>query len=87
MWECLTTDYELHKIQGQGSFGQVVKATIKAKNEIVAIKYIADAFDDVHSVKRVYREITILRHLSQMDNNIFTVKLIDVIIPEVHGQE
>ena len=48
----------------------------------MAIKYIEDAFEDMHSVKRVYREIAILRRLSQMDDNIFTIKLVDVIIPE-----
>lgn len=48
----------------------------------MAIKYIADAFDSIYTAKRVYREIAILRRLSSMDNNIFTCKLIDVIIPE-----
>jgi mitogen-activated protein kinase 1/3 len=86
-WQCLSKDYEFLKIQGQGSFGQVVKATQKSKNKTVAIKYIADAFENIHSVKRVYREIAILRRLSSMEDNIFTVKLIDVIIPEQDNKE
>lgn len=53
----------------------------------MAIKYIEDAFESIHSVKRVYREIAILRRLSAMEDNIFTVKLLDVIIPEVDGTE
>lgn len=53
----------------------------------MAIKYIEDAFDSIHSAKRVYREIAILRRLSAMENNIFTAKLLDVIIPEVEGRE
>ena len=60
----------------------MVKATQKNKNKTVAIKYIADAFENIHSVKRVYREIAILRRLSSMEDNIFTVKLLDVIITE-----
>ena len=48
---------------------------------MVAIKYINDAFDSCHSAKNIYREIAILRHLSSMQENIFTVKLLDVIIP------
>ena len=60
----------------------MVKATHRGKNKTVAIKYIADAFDDIRSIKIVYREIAILRHLSSMKDNIFTVKLLDVIIPE-----
>jgi len=53
----------------------------------VAIKYIANAFDDIHNVKSVYREIAILRQLSAMDDNIFTVKLLDVIIPEAKDDD
>ena len=82
-WSSLAADYDFLKIQGQGSFGQVVKANHKSSNKTVAIKYIADAFDNIHSIKRVYREIAILRRLTQMEDNIFTVKLIDVIIPKI----
>ena len=53
----------------------------------MAIKYIANAFDDIHNVKSVYREIAILRQLSAMDDNIFTVKLLDVIIPEAKDDD
>ena len=60
----------------------MVKATHRDTKQTVAIKYIADAFSDMYSVKRVYREIAILRRLSSMEDNIFTVKLIDVIIPQ-----
>jgi serine/threonine protein kinase len=87
VWQTISKDYEFLKIQGQGSFGQVVKATQKSKNKTVAIKYIADAFENIHSVKRVYREIAILRRLSSMEDNIFTVKLLDVIIPEKDNKE
>lgn len=87
VWKCLEDDYELLKIQGQGSFGQVVKAIMKSKKKTVAIKYIEDAFDSIHCTKRVYREIAILRRLSSMENNIFTCKLIDVIIPEQEDRD
>lgn len=53
----------------------------------MAIKYIEDAFDSIHSAKRVYREIAILRRLSAMEDNIFTVKIVDVVIPEVEDRE
>ena len=86
IWNCLTDDYELRKIQGKGSFGQVVKAIHKQNSKTVAIKYIVDAFDDINSVKRVYREIAILRRLSQMEENIFTIKLEDVIVPGKDGE-
>jgi len=82
VWSHIAADYNFIKIQGQGSFGQVVKATQKSTSKTVAIKYIQDAFDNIHSCKRVFREIAILRRLTQMENNIFTVKLLDVIIPE-----
>lgn len=64
-----------------------MKATQKSTSKTVAIKYIEDAFDSIHSAKRVYREIAILRRLTGMEDNIFTAKLLDVIIPEVEGRE
>lgn len=49
----------------------------------MAIKYVENAFNSLEGCKRVLREICILRNLTKMENNIFTVKLIDVIIPEI----
>ena len=45
------------------------------------MKYIKNAFHQMEGCKRVLREVCILRNLTKMENNIFTVKLVDVIIP------
>ena len=82
IWKGLGSAYVLEKIQGVGSFGQVVKAKSIKDDQAVAIKYIENAFESVHSAKRVYREVAILRHLTQMSNNDHTTKLLDVIVPE-----
>ena len=43
---------------------------------------VRDAFKDEYSARKILREIKILRKLSRIPNNLFTTKLIDVILPE-----
>ena len=81
-WKALKTDYKLSELVGQGSGGQIVKARHRKSNKIVAIKKIDCSFGDLHYMTYVLRELTILRQLSEMENNHFTNKLLDVIVPE-----
>jgi hypothetical protein len=37
---------------------------------------------DVYSARKVLRELIILRKLSEMDQNLYTTKILDVIMPE-----
>jgi serine/threonine protein kinase len=37
--------------------------------------------ENAYEFKKVLREVQILRMLSEMENNVFTTKLIDIIIP------
>ena len=87
VWQCLTDDYIIHKVQGQGKRAQVVKATVRKTGNIVAIKYIKNAFEDIKETKQVFREVAILRRLSSMDNNIFTIKLLDVVLPRLKNKK
>ena len=43
---------------------------------------VRDAFKDEYSARKILREIKILRKLSRIPNNLFTTKLIDVVLPE-----
>lgn len=67
---------------GHGSFGCVFKAQHKTTKRVYAIKQISNIFSSLYSFKKLIREIQILKQLSQMEGNIFTTKLYDVIIPE-----
>lgn len=67
---------------GEGSFGQVVRAQHIATRKVYAIKLVRDIFDSLYECKKVLREIQILRQLSKMNNNLFTTKLHDIIIPD-----
>ena len=59
----------------------MVKAKNRETGEIVAIKCINDNFDNPYACRKLLRESKIMRKLSQIENNIFTPRLIDVIIP------
>ena len=48
---------------------------------MVAIKLIRNIFRNIYECRKVLREITILRQLSRMKNNLFTPELLDIVIP------
>ena len=47
-----------------------------------AIKHINDVFYNTYEAKKVCREISLMRNLSRNAFNIYTVKLLDVFIPQ-----
>jgi|TARA_B110001450_G_C17528093_1_gene443468 serine/threonine protein kinase len=80
-WKYAQNDYELIKLIGIGSYGEVVHAKSRATGQEVAIKLINGAFKNSYDTKKIVREIQILRQLSQMPNNQFTTKIFDIITP------
>ena len=80
-WAEVKNDYKLKKIIGEGTFGQVRSAKCLKTGEYVAIKLIKNAFDDPFEARKTIREIEILKTLSTKKSNVFTTKLIDVIVP------
>ena len=81
-WDEISGDYEVLKNIGTGAFGSVVKAKHKITHQIVSIKLIKECFINIHRVRMLLRELMILRKLSEMEDNIFTTKLYDVILPQ-----
>jgi mitogen-activated protein kinase 1/3 len=75
-------NYKLLEELGKGSFGTVVKAKNRQTGAKVAIKLIKDINKSSYSLRKLLREIIILRKLSEIENNIFTIKLLDIIIPD-----
>jgi len=71
---------------GQGSFGTVVKAQNRATRKYVAIKLLEGFNKTTYSARKVLREVQILSKMSELDTNIFTSKLVDLIIPEGEGE-
>jgi mitogen-activated protein kinase 1/3 len=53
--------YQLEKILGHGSYGEVASAYHRQTGHKVAIKVMRDIFEIPVDVKRAYREIHILR--------------------------
>lgn len=82
-----TDDYIFLKELGSGSYGQVFKARNNKTLKRVAIKYI-DMSDTCEShLRLICREIKINIFLSRLEDNIFTVKLLDLFFPKGQGAE
>jgi mitogen-activated protein kinase 1/3 len=75
-WE-IGEDYEITKIVGKGSYGDVAEAVQKKTGKKVAIKRIYRIFEDLIDCKRIVREIAILRKLNHPN----IVGLLDILEP------
>ena len=54
----------------------------------MAIKYVRNIFENEYSTTKILREIQILKHLTSMPNNHYTVKLLDLMIqPSKDGSD
>ena len=81
-WRTVKNDYKIVEVIGEGTGGQVVKAIHRETKIVVAIKKIDCGFMDLGFMKYVLREISIMRQLTQMKQNIYTPKLWDIRVPE-----
>ena len=75
-WE-VSDLYEMVKILGHGSYGQVASAIHKPTGKKVAIKKMDGVFEDEVDCKRILRELSLLRKLQHP----YVVELLDVIEP------
>ena len=81
-WKLLAKDYKMQALIGSGSFGQVVKARHLKTGKTVAIKRIEDIFQNMYEGIKIVREVQIMRHLTQMKKNLYTVQLYEIIPDE-----
>lgn len=72
------TKYELIKVVGAGTYGEVIAASDVETGTTVAIKKITNAFADLPDTKRILREMCLLRQLSHPH----VVRLHDILRPE-----
>ena len=79
--------YKIVKILGEGSFGIVVEARKKRTKEKVAIKYISDYDSSEYGALKTVREIQILKKLTEIPENVYTVKILDLIEPTKEALE
>lgn len=70
--------YQLVRMLGRGSYGEVAQAKDLATQQLVAIKRITSAFEQEVDAVRIFREIHILRKLRGHD---CIIDLIDVVQP------
>ena len=81
-WNQARVDYKLLEVVGTGAFGTVCKALHRKSRKPVAIKLIEGVNMSTYTTRKVLREVQIMASVSQMSSNIFTSKLIDLILPE-----
>lgn len=70
--------YQLIKVVGAGTYGEVVAASDVESGTTVAIKKVTNAFQDLPDTKRILRELCLLRQLSHPN----LIQLYDVPRPE-----
>ena len=59
-----------------------MKAQCIETNECYAIKLIKEPFETPYRARQLLREIKLLRKLSEMESNIFTTLLHDILFPD-----
>ena len=74
----LPSDFQIVKLIGKGSYGDVVEALHIPTSKKVAIKKIYKVFDDLVDFKRILREIVLLRKLKHPN----IVALYDILPPQ-----
>ena len=82
-WELVKKKYKVTEVLGNGGFGFVFAAKNRQSGEKVAIKMIKidTERDGSYFLRKLLREIVILRKLSEMKDNVFTNKLLEIILP------
>ena len=81
-WNDVREKYKIIEILGKGAYGTVVKAIDRKSERLVAIKLINGLSASSYDARKVLREVKILRKLSEIQENVFTVNLLDIILPQ-----
>ena len=61
-----------------------MQARHKGSGKMVAIKFLTGLFKDIYEAKKQLRELSILRQFSKMENNVYTSKILDLIVSNDH---
>jgi len=82
LWDqmCKYNGFKLKGVLGQGSCGTVMKVSCRETKNKYAIKLIQEPFHNLYTSRQLLREIKILRKLTDMNSNIYTTKIHDIII-------
>ena len=75
--------YKMKKLIGKGSYGGVYKVKCQKSGIYYALKVFNYPFKSGYLARQTYREIKIMRYLSEMKENIFIPKLVEIILPSL----
>jgi len=74
--------YKILDLIGEGSYGSVYQGKHRASGKAVALKFVKFDYSCYYACKLALREMSLLRQLSSMKDNIFTANLLDIIVTE-----
>ena len=77
-WYALKQDYKLIEVLGVGSFGEVLRAKHRKSGKDVAIKFMKTRKNCIVTSRYIIRELSLLRQLKLLPNNVFTTELYDI---------
>ena len=80
LWEIVRKDYRIKEFLGAGTYGSVYRVKHRTTKKEYAIKLVKDLFLTPTHSRFMVRELTILRKLSLMKQNVFTTKITDIIL-------
>lgn len=79
-WEYVRKDYKIKEHLGTGTYGAVYKVKHRESKKEFAAKYIKDFINNDTVARYMVREIIILRKLTNMQSNIFSTQLYDILL-------
>ena len=88
IWQTILDRYEIVSKLGEGSYGQVFRATCRTRGTSVAIKLVENFEQNDHACIKIIREIQLMRRLNELQQaSGFTYfpELLDIIIPKQAG--
>lgn len=88
IWQTILDRYEIVSQLGEGSYGQVFRATCRTRGIAVAIKLVQNFEQNDHACIKTIREIQLMRRLNELQQAggyAFFPELLDIIIPKQDG--
>ena len=79
--------YDVKEVLDKGEGGEIVKAVHRTSGHTVVIKLMKNCLTDPYQARKILRQVSALRKMSQLETNFFMTRLLDVIVPGVSNYD